>query len=582
MSTVIKLKRTTTGSLPSSLEQGELTYIYDTSNVSDGAGNNGKRLYIGDPSSNTNTPITIGGAYYVGLMDHSPGTLTASTALLVDSNKKIDNFKVDNLDLDGNSITSTDTNGDINITPNGTGKTVVGNLYIGDNATSLEEFIEDVTGGQITAGTSLTATYDDAAGTLTIGVANAGIDTAQLADGAVETAKIADANVTTGKINDGAVTTAKLNDGAVTTAKITDANVTAAKLATSAVETAKLADGAVTNVKITDSTIANTKLVNNTITIGSDAISLGGTQTDLNGLTSIDVDNITINGNDISTTDTDGDLTISPNGEGTITVPSGYEGRTGFSSSSLVNKAYVDQVASGLDVKESVRAATTADLGATYSNGTGGVGATLTANSNGAAVIDGVTLASGDRVLVKDQTNAEENGIYRVTNIGGASAVFVLTRTPDGDENSEITGGAFTFVEEGTANADNGYVATHNGTPVLGTDDITFDQFSGAGQLDAGDGLDKTGNTLSVNVDDTTIEIVSDTLNVKDGAITNAKVDASAAIAQSKLSMNAATTRASASGIAQANLGLASFDSNQFTLTNGWATVTTIDGGTYS
>ena len=552
MSTVIKLKRTTTGSLPSSLEQGELTYIYDTSNVSDGAGNNGKRLYIGDPSSNTNTPITIGGAYYVGLMDHSPGTLTASTALLVDSNKKIDNFKVDNLDLDGNSITSTDTNGDINITPNGTGKTVVGNLYIGDNATSLEEFIEDVTGGQITAGTSLTATYDDAAGTLTIGVANAGIDTAQLADGAVETAKIA------------------------------DANVTAAKLATSAVETAKLADGAVTNVKITDSTIANTKLVNNTITIGSDAISLGGTQTDLNGLTSIDVDNITINGNDISTTDTDGDLTISPNGEGTITVPSGYEGRTGFSSSSLVNKAYVDQVASGLDVKESVRAATTADLGATYSNGTGGVGATLTANSNGAAVIDGVTLASGDRVLVKDQTNAEENGIYRVTNIGGASAVFVLTRTPDGDENSEITGGAFTFVEEGTANADNGYVATHNGTPVLGTDDITFDQFSGAGQLDAGDGLDKTGNTLSVNVDDTTIEIVSDTLNVKDGAITNAKVDASAAIAQSKLSMNAATTRASASGIAQANLGLASFDSNQFTLTNGWATVTTIDGGTYS
>ena len=575
MATKIQIKRTNTGALPGSLSQGELVYVYDTSSTSVGAGNNGGRIFIGDPTSASNTPLKIGGEYYTNLMDHSLGTLTADAALLVDANKKIDNLKVDNLDLDGNSITSLDTNGDINITPNGTGKTVVSNLFIGSD--SLQEFIEDITGGQITAGTSLEATYDDANGTVTIGVANAGINTTQLTDGAVTTAKLADANVTTAKIADSGVTTDKLNAGAVTTAKITDGNITTAKIADENITTGKLASSSVVTVKIADSAVTNAKLANDSVTIGTDATALGGTITDLNGLTSVDVDNITVDGNTVSTTDTDGNLNLSPNGDGTVKVPAGYEGRTTFTSDSLVNKQYVDQVASGLDVKESVRVATTEDLSATYNNGAG----TLTADANGALAIDGVTLSIGDRVLVKDQTATTENGIYRVTNTGGASAQFVLTRTPDADEASEVTGGAFTFVEEGTANADNGFVATHNGTPTLGTDAITFDQFSGAGQIDAGAALSKTGNTLDVNVDDTTIEVSADALQVKDGAITNAKIAAGASITQSKLSLNAASTRGNATGIGQSDLGLVSFDSSQFTLTNGWATVTTLDGGTY-
>ena len=575
MATKIQIKRTNTGALPGSLSQGELVYVYDTSSTSVGAGNNGGRIFIGDPTSASNTPLKIGGEYYTNLMDHTLGTLTADAALLVDANKKIDNLKVDNLDLDGNSITSLDTNGDINLTPNGTGKTVVSNLFIGSD--SLQEFIEDITGGQITAGTSLEATYDDANGTVTIGVANAGINTTQLTDGAVTTAKLADANVTTAKIADGGVTTDKLNAGAITTAKITDGNITTAKIADENITTGKLASSSVVTVKIADSAVTNAKLANDSVTIGTDATALGGTITDLNGLTSVDVDNITVDGNTVSTTDTDGNLNLSPNGDGTVKVPAGYEGRTTFTSDSLVNKQYVDQVASGLDVKESVRVATTEDLSATYNNGAG----TLTADANGALAIDGVTLSIGDRVLVKDQTATTENGIYRVTNTGGASAQFVLTRTPDADEASEVTGGAFTFVEEGTANADNGFVATHNGTPTLGTDAITFDQFSGAGQIDAGAALSKTGNTLDVNVDDTTIEVSADALQVKDGAITNAKIAAGASITQSKLSLNAATTRGNATGIGQSDLGLVSFDSSQFTLTNGWATVTTLDGGTY-
>ena len=73
MATQIQIKRTSTANLPSTLEQGEMAYVYDTSNIGDGAGNNGGRLFIGDPTSNTNTPIKIGGKYYTDLLDHSQG-----------------------------------------------------------------------------------------------------------------------------------------------------------------------------------------------------------------------------------------------------------------------------------------------------------------------------------------------------------------------------------------------------------------------------------------------------------------------------------------------------------------------------
>lgn len=661
MATVLQIKRTNTANLPSTLDQGELVYLYDTSSTDGAAGGNGGRLMIGDPSTNTNTPIKIGGAYYTGLMDHTTGVATASAAALLDANKKIDEWNVDNIKLDGNTISSTDTNGNITLTPNGTGKTVIGNAFIGDANTSLQEYIEDITGGSITNGTAITIEYDDVAGTSTVSVTAGGIVTALIADDAVTaakiaagavgtteladggvttaklatdavttdkildanvtttkiadsnvtTAKIASLNVTTGKIADDAVTTAKiaaanvteteLATAAVTTIKIADANVTTAKIAplnvttgkiaASAVTTAKIADSAITlakiadgviaNEKIADNTIANAKLVNDGITIGDTDTSLGGTITDVTGLTSVAVDNITVDGNAVSTTDVDGDLALAPNGEGTVTVPSGYEGRTGFTGDSLVNKTYVDNVASGLDVKESVVAATTEDLNATYDNAAG----TLTGNANGAISLDGYSsLTAGDRVLVKDQTDATQNGIYQVTAAGAAGvSAFVLTRTPDADEADELTGGTFFFVERGTNYVDTGWVATHNGVPTFGTTEITFEQFSGAGSINPGAAISKSGSTLDVNVDDTTIEVNgSDQLRVKDGGITNAKVGASAAIAQSKLNLNAASTRANATGIAQADLGLASFDSAQFTVTNGFATVKRLDAGAYS
>lgn len=185
-------------------------------------------------------------------------------------------------------------------------------------------------------------------------------------------------------------------------------------------------------------------------------------------------------------------------------------------SSDAATKAYVDSVKQALDIKDSVRAATTANLSATYSNGSSGVGATLTADAAGALSLDGISLAQGDRVLVKDQTTTAENGIYTVTTVGDVSTAFVLTRATDADSSSEVTGGLFTFVEEGNIAADNAYVLTSiTGTATMGTSSLVFTQFSGAGQVLAGAGLDKDGNTLSVNVDNKSIQIDSDTLKLK-------------------------------------------------------------------
>src|SRR5210317_424869 len=172
MATIIQVKRTTTANLPSTLEQGELAYLYDTSVTDTDAGGNGGRLYIGDPTSNTNTPLKIGGKYYTDLLDHTHGTVTASAGVIVDSNKKVDEWNVDNIKINGNAITSTDTNGDISVTPDGTGKSVVSNMYV-DATTSLQEYIEDISGGTYVEGEGIDIAYDDANGTTTISAEDA-------------------------------------------------------------------------------------------------------------------------------------------------------------------------------------------------------------------------------------------------------------------------------------------------------------------------------------------------------------------------------------------------------------------------
>ncbi len=256
-----------------------------------------------------------------------------------------------------------------------------------------------------------------------------------------------------------------------------------------------------------------------------------------------------------------GDITsIADNGNGTVNVTSGAEGDVTLevnianiindSSSTSSNLwsaskiiSYTQTATEGLNVKLAVAAATTGTLPAcTYDNGSSGIGATLTGDADGAlAAIDGVTLIADDRVLVQNQASASENGIYEVTTVGDASNAFVLTRATDFDTTDEIKPNSFCFVEAGTTYADKGLVLASGDSPTLGTTNLVFTQFTGAGAFTAGEGISQSGNSINVNVDDSTIEIDSDTLRLKDAGITTAKL-ADAQVTNAKLADDSVAT----------------------------------------
>ena len=178
---------------------------------------------------------------------------------------------------------------------------------------------------------------------------------------------------------------------------------------------------------------------------------------------------------------------------------------SGAPSSDLqaATKLYVDNVAAGINFHESVHAASINNLAVIYNNGTNGVGATLTANTNRAfSTLDGESVVVGQRVLIKDQTDAKQNGIYTLTTNGSGSVPWVLTRATDADNNptGEMKAGDFVFVTNGTTNASFGFVNNSTASPiVIGTDNISYTQFNAAKTVVAGTNLEEvTPGTLSV------------------------------------------------------------------------------------
>ena len=201
-------------------------------------------------------------------------------------------------------------------------------------------------------------------------------------------------------------------------------------------------------------------------------------------------------------------------------------GVTPTADAHFATKGYVDGVSQGLDIKGSVVAATTGNI-------------TISTALNNGDTLDGVSLSTNDRVLVKDQSSASENGIYIV----GSSPA----RADDLAAGADATG-MFTFVEKGTVNADNGFVCSSDkGSAVVGTNNLTFVQFSGAGQITAGDGLDKSGNTLSLD------------LKSNGGLVfesTELAVDLGASSITGTLAVSDGGTGATSASNARSNLGL--------------------------
>lgn len=177
----------------------------------------------------------------------------------------------------------------------------------------------------------------------------------------------------------------------------------------------------------------------------------------------------------------------------------------------VATKAYVDGIAASINWHNFAYLATAAALPntPTYDNDDDGIGATLTAGANARLIVDGTNASTGNRILVKNQVNAVHNGIYDVTDQGSVSTTWVLTRSSDFDASSAYGtphAGDALYVSQGSTNANQGFLVFTSGTGtdgdhIIGTDAISFTQFSGTAPILAGTGIFKNGNQLSIGQD---------------------------------------------------------------------------------
>jgi hypothetical protein len=352
----------------------------------------------------------------------------------------------------------------------------------------IAELSQDAIDAVLVAGTGLTKIYNDGANTLTVAVDTSTIQ-ARVTDvsdteigylngvtSAIQTQMDAKAPLAsptfTGTVTlpantisqsmmaDDSVGTNEIGGLAVTTAKIADLNVTEGKIADGAVTSVKIANDTIVNADINSAAaIDQSKIANLTTDLAAKLALAGGTMT---GAIAMGTNKIT--------------------GLGTPT-----------DAADAATKAYVDAVTEGLHIHEAAIAATTANV------------ALSSALENG-DTLDGITLATGNRILVKNQSTASENGIYVVQASGQP------TRATDFDTASEVDSGDFIFVYSGTVNGGTGWVQT-NRPATIGTDAIAFTQFSGAGTYSAGNGLTLTGTTFTIDTSITQARVadVSDT-----------------------------------------------------------------------
>jgi len=448
-----------------------------------------------------------------------PTALTSSKVLYIVGYRYIgstgvtnlpDGTQIGNLEITDQTVTGQDTNANIILTPNGTGQVVTaGNVtasYFYGNGSQLTGI--DTSG--VANGTS-NVSIPAADGNIELNV-NGGL-TANVTDtGLVMTS----GNLDLGNVIATGVGTFTGNVGA--------GNVDGGNLVSANFFTGTLIDGT-SNVTVNNN--GNVDLVaagNSTAVISGTGANVVGTF-NANGvatLGSVVTAQVTGAGSGnltLTAGSADDYVEIRPTGTGQVHV-GGFKIEslgTPTASTDAATKQYVDDVAQGLAIQAPAVAASTGTLATmsggtvTYDNGTAGVGATLTISGSTLTAIDGVTLSTDDRIVIKDESTSAHNGIYTYT------SSTVLTRATDFDTPTEMAGGDFVFVQQGTLYNDTGWVMTDPVTTV-GTSDVTFVQFSGAGSFTAGAGLTLTGTEFSVNVDNLTTDISGGNVVVKTSA----------------------------------------------------------------
>jgi len=471
--------------------------------------------FIGEtiPAALTSSKVLyVVGYRYIGL--------TGVTNLPSDTN-------IGNLNFDGTTISSTSTDANINLEPDGNGVVVstaniVAPNFIGNISGNLtisapnKAVIYSANGSAVG---SNAFTWDYVSNILTL-TGNVILDNADL--GNLATANYVnvanDVNVV-GNVNAGNLVGALAN-GNSNVLVYQDGNI--GVTATGNANVLLITDTGIV-VSGTGNTIqSGAILANGTVTANGN---IDGANANISGQTTtgnLVTDTITApTGNlTISAAGTNEDIVLTPSGTGNVDVTNHRitSVATPTASTDAATKQYVDDIAQGLHVHAPCKAASTDTLatmsGGTvaYNNGTSGVGATLTISGSTITAIDGYTLSTNDRILIKDESNSAHNGIYVYT------SSTVLTRADDFDTPTEMAGGDFTFVQNGTTYNDSGWVMTDPVTTV-GTDPVTFVQFSGAGTYTAGAGLTLTGTEFSVNVDEITTTITGGNVVVKTGAV---------------------------------------------------------------
>ena len=537
MASIIRIKRSTTAGDPSKLGTGELAYSAADYGLVDGGG----KLYIGigteDGGGNAPSHIVIGGAYFTDKLDHTPGTLTASSALIVDSNSKLDNLKVDNIDINGNTISSTNTDGNIILAPNGNGSLQIESdvVRIGDqnvNATlttyGTGDLILNTNGG--TSSGSITIA-DGADGNITISTNGTGdiyLDS--------DTVRVGDAGATATITSNGAGdlvlnTNAGANSGSITINEGVDGNIDIATNGngdiTLGADTIRVGDqnanATITTYGTGDLTLSTNEGTNSGSIVIRDGVDADITiATNGTGDLHIVTDTVRIgdqNANATITTHGTGDLILSTNegiDSGTITIEDGEDGNIVVTPNGDGDfQVLADTIRLGdQNANTTVTTWGTGDLvlntnggtnsgSITIADGTDG-NITIATNGTGDVLMTADTLRIGDQNANATITTHGTGDLILSTNEGTNSGTITIEDGSNGNIILDPNGNGLVSINNAYTlpgvDGSSGYVLTTNGSGV-----VSWQQSSS--QLTIGDDAAETE----------TISLLTDTLSILGG-----------------------------------------------------------------